>query len=145
MEDKKRLTALRKKLDDKVINVVKPDGMPIDVYRVKCSLNGVDATLQNGQFLHWVMTAGQDDRVQKAIVGALKMKYLLDLEDKEQCSYFFDGIVDMCIKDKDFVTSILEVILTKYKGTAVFDWCKRLNKDLGYTEIEYFNFKRKAL
>ena len=119
-------------------------------YKIACNLNEVDATVENGPFLHWVMTAedGEEsdvaDKVHAAVVNALEKKYLLDESSAEQCSYFCDAVRDVLLKDKEYSTLLLEAVLKNYKNSSglaleVFDFCKQLNKAFGFTRIEYFN------
>lgn len=143
--DKKRAHSLRKKLDIRLIKLVKPEDMSIDEYRIACNLNEFfDASVENGSFLHWIITSTGDDddivdKVHAAVIRALDKKYLLDLDDKVQCSYFCDAIRDICIKDHAWAEQLFEVVLKNYKGTEVFNFCKTLNKAFGFTSIEYFN------
>ena len=149
--DKKKAKELRTKLSNKLIKLVAPAGMSIDEYKIQCNFNALDASIENGMFLHWVMTAkdGDDtnveDQVHDAIINALEKKYLLDTSNAEQCSYFCDAIRDMVLQDKDYTTKLLEAVLKNYKdsdgyGADVFDFCKKLNKCLGFTSVEYFNY-----
>ena len=148
MEDIKA-RELRKKLDNKLIKLVAPAGMSIAEYKINCNLEGFEPSVENGMFLHWVMTAGGDDanlveKVDKAILNAIIKKYLLDTSNEEQCSYFCDAVRDLVLKDKDYATDLLEAVFKNYKdssgyGPDVFDFCKRLNKCLGLTAIEYFS------
>ena len=64
--DKKKAKDLRKKLDSKIIKLIAPKGMSVAEYKIQCNLNGIDATLENGMFLHWVMTAydGEETNVE---------------------------------------------------------------------------------
>ena len=135
---------LRKKLDTKIIGLVKPANMSIDEYRIACNLENINPSVEDGQYLHWIMTADGDDadiceKVDNAIVNALEKRYLLDSSNTEQIAYFCDAIKDLVLRDKDYTTRLLEAILKNYKGTAVFDFCKKLNKCIGLTHIEYFN------
>lgn len=148
--DKKKAKELRKKLDSRLIKLIAPKGMSEHEYKIACNLNEVDATVENGSFLHWVMTAedGEEsdvaDKVHAAVVNALEKKYLLDESSVEQCSYFCDAVRDVLLKDKEYSTLLLEAVLKNYKNSSgpaleVFDFCKQLNKAFGFTHIEYFN------
>lgn len=149
--DRTKATALRKRLDSRLIKLIAPKGMSVHEYKIACNLNEVDATVENGQFLHWVMTAedGEEtdvaDKVHTAIVNALEKKYLLDESSAEQCSYFCDAVKDVLLKDKEYTTQLLEAVLKNYKSSSghaleVFDFCKRLNKAFGLTTVEYFDY-----
>ena len=156
--DKKKAKELRKRLDSTIIKLVAPRGMSVMEYKIQCNLNEFDATVENGMFLHWVMTAkdgdGTDveDKVHDAIVNALDKKYLLDVDNKEQCAYFCDALKFVLLKDKEYSTRLLEGVLKGYKdsdgyGIEVFNFCKSLNKAFGFTSVEYFNYDgfKKAL
>lgn len=137
---------LRKKLDTKIIGLVKPANMSIDEYRIACNLENINPSVEDGQYLHWLITAANVEsnwklakQVKSTILNALKKKYLLDESDIEQQSYFCDAILDIFLKDKEWVTNLLEATLENYKGTIAFDFCKSLNKAFGFTDIEYFN------
>lgn len=148
--DKNKVHTLRRRLDTKLIKLIAPKGMSVDEYKIACNLNEVDATVENGSFLHWVMTAedGEEsdvaDKVHAAVVNALEKKYLLDESSAEQCAYFCDAVRDVLLKDKEYSTLLLEAVLKNYKdasgyGIEVFNFCKSLNKAFGLTEVEYFN------
>ena len=147
--DNSKAKTLRKRLDTKLIKLIAPKDMSAAEYKIACNLEGIDPTAENGQFLHWVMTADGDDtkiveKVHNAIVNALEKKYLLVLDDAEQCSYFCDAIRDVLLKDREYCTKLLDAVLKNYKdsdgyGNDVFDFCKRLNKCIGLTCTEYFN------
>lgn len=150
--DNKIAKSLRKKLDNKLIKLVAPAGMSVDAYRIACNLEGFDATIENGTFLHWIITSASEDsddtedKVHSAIVNALAKGYLLDADNPVQCAYFCDAICDVLLKDKDYTTKLLEGVFNGYKdstkyGLEVFNYCKKLNKAFGFTPIEYFNSK----
>lgn len=134
-------------LDTRICNLVKPPEMSLEEYKVTCSLNGIDATITSGPYLHWVMVGtGEPDIVEavhKCIVGGLKKKDLLDLGDHSLCRYFCDALVDLVTRDQEFLTEILEAVLTFYNAdmeqeAPIFMFCKNLNKSIGLTTIEYF-------
>lgn len=140
---------LRKRLDTKLIKLIAPNGMSIDEYKISCNLESIDPTVENGQFLHWVMTSTSDDnelveKVHNAIINALEKSYLLDLSNAEQCEYFCDAIHELLLnEDKDFITRLLEAILRNYKdsngyGSKVYEYCRSLNKAFGFTLVGYF-------
>ena len=131
---------LRKRLDTKLIKLVKPDNMSVDEYKIACNLEGFDASVENGSFLHWLVTSPAivEMKVRAAILNALKKKYLLDESNIEQMSYFCDAVRDVVIKDHEWTTSLLEAVLKNYKGTEVYNFCSRLNKAVGFTSIGYF-------
>ena len=143
--DKKYAHMLRKKLDKKIINLVKPDAMDVEEYIVNCHLQGFEPSVENGMYLHWLMTASGDNisivqQVEDAIVNALSKKYLLDLDDDLQCSYFCDAVRDICVKDKDYATHIFEAVLKNVdEDHEVFKFCRSLNKVFGFTSVKYFN------
>ena len=122
--------------------------MSVNEYKIACNLDCIDPSIENGQFLHWLITADGDcpavvEKVHNAIVNAIRKKYLLDFTNEEQCSYFCDAIRDIVLKDRKFVTDLLEAVLKIYKGAPsygaeVFNYCKRLNKAIGFTAVEYF-------
>lgn len=141
---------LRKKLDTKIIGLVKPANMSIDEYRIACNLENINPSVEDGPFLHWVMTTNESedlgivDKVRRAIVSALGKKYLIDASSQVQCSYFCDAVQNIIAKDHWYAEKILEAVLKNYKDTSgyaveVFNYCKRLNKAFGLTEVEYFN------
>lgn len=147
--DTKKAKDLRKKLDSKIIKLIAPKGMSVAEYKIQCNLNGIDATLENGAFLHWVMTAHDGEetnvegKVHDAIVKSLEQKYLIDVDSQEQCEYFCDAVKHLLLKDKDYSTRILDAVLKNYKhsnkyGLEVFNFCKKLNKAFGLTSTEYF-------
>ena len=149
--DAKKAKDLRKKLDSKIIKLIAPKGMSVAEYKIQCNLNEIDATLENGMFLHWVMTAhdGEDTNVEgkvhDAIVKGLEQQYLIDTDSQEQCAYFCDALKHLLLKDKDYSTRILDAVLKNYKhsskcGLEVFNFCKRLNKAFGFTSTEYFDY-----
>lgn len=149
--DKKKAKDLRKKLDSKIIKLIAPKGMSVAEYKIQCNLNEIDATLENGMFLHWVMTAHDgdetnvEDKVHDAIVKGLEQQYLIDVDSQEQCEYFCDAVNHLLLRDKDYSTRILDAVLKNYKnsskyGLEVFNFCKRLNKAFGFTSTEYFNY-----
>lgn len=132
-----------------LIKLVAPKGMSVNEYKIACNLDNIDPSIENGQFLHWVMTAHSneetkvEDKVHNAIVNALKKRYLLDFSNAEQCSYFCDAIRDIVLDDKEYAKNLLEAVFSTCKdaphyGKDVFDYCKKLNKGLGLTRVEYF-------
>jgi len=139
--------SLQTKLDNKLIALVKPSHMSNDEYKIACNMESFDPTIKNGSYLHWLMTAdeGEDsafkikEKVHALIVNALKKKYLLDIDDAEQCSYFYDGIVDNVVKDKHFVEQLIESVFEAYPDTELFDCCWRLNRAFGFTSKYYFS------
>ena len=148
--DNKKSHILRKRLDSRIIKLVAPAGMSIDEYKIACNLNGIDPTVEAGPFLHWVMTTDESedlgvvDKVRRAIVSALEKKYLIDTSSQVQCSYFCDAVQSIITKNKWYAENILEAVLKNYKDAGgyaveVFNYCKRLNKAFGLTEVEYFN------
>ena len=141
--DSKKNHALRKKLDDKIISLVKPINMTNAEYCITCNIEDFEPSVENGSYLHWLVTSNGDadiiEKVHLALVHALEKKYLLDITNDEQMSYFYDAIVDICIKDKEWTGQIVEAVLKSYEGTEVFNLCKRLNKAIGYTSVKYFN------
>ena len=148
--DNKKNHSLRKRLDSRIIKLVTPVGMSIDEYKIACNLNGVNPTVEDGPFLHWIMTTSTCvehdvvDEVRRAIVSALDKKYLIDASCQVQCSYFCDAVQSIIAKDKWYAEKILEAVLKNYKDTSgyaveVFNYCKRLNKAFGFTPVEYFN------
>lgn len=149
--DAKKAKDLRKKLNYKIIKLIAPKGMSVAEYKIQCNLNGIDATLENGMFLHWVMTAHDSEetnvegKVHDAIVKGLEQKYLIDVDSQEQCEYFCDAVKHLLLKDKDYSTRILDAVLKNYKhsnkyGLEVFNFCKKLNKAFGLTSTEYFEY-----
>ena len=149
--DKKKAKDLRKKLDSKIIKLIAPKGMSVAEYKIQCNLNEIDATLENGMFLHWVMTAydgdetNVEDKVHDAIVKGLEQQYLIDVDSQEQCEYFCDAVKHLLLRDKDYSTRILDAVLKNYKhsskyGLEVFNFCKQLNKAFGLTSTEYFDY-----
>ena len=96
--DAKKAKDLRKKLDSKIIKLIAPKGMSVAEYKIQCNLNEIDATIENGMFLHWVITAhdGEDTNVEgkvhDAIVKGLEQQYLIDVDSQEQCEYFCDAV-----------------------------------------------------
>lgn len=148
--DKKKAHALRKRLDSRLIKLIAPKGMSVVKYKIQCDLNEINATVEDGAFLHWVMTAKDGDetdvkdKVINMLVNALEKKYLLDFDSKEQCAYFCDAIRDVFLEDKERTTMFLEAVLKNYKGSdgfgaEVFEYCKTLNKAFGFTRVEYFD------
>ena len=149
--DTKKAKDLRKKLDSKIIKLIAPKGMSVAEYKIQCNLNEIDATLENGMFLHLVMTAhdGEDTNVEgkvhDAIVKGLEQQYLIDVDSQEQCEYFCDAVKYLLLRDKDYSTRILDTVLKNYKhsskyGLEVFNFCKQLNKEFGLTSTEYFDY-----
>lgn len=149
--DAKKAKDLRKKLDSKIIELIAPKGMSVAEYKIQCNLNGIDATLENGMFLHWVMTAydgeetNVEGKVHDAIVKSLEQQYLIDVDSQEQCEYFCDAVKHLMLRDKDYSTRILDAVLKNYKysskcGLEVFNFCKTLNKAFGFTSTEYFEY-----
>lgn len=149
--DKKKTEDLRKKLDSKIIELIAPKEMDEAEYKIQCNLNGVDATVENGMFLHWVMTAHDgeetdvEDKVHDAIVQGLKQRCLIDVDNPEQCAYFCDAVKHLLLEDKDYLTRIIDAVLNNYKhssnyGLEVFNFCKQLNKTFGFTSTEYFDY-----
>ena len=146
--DKSREKALRKKLDNMLIKLVAPPGMGVTEFKIECNLNAIDATVENGVFLHWVMISSGDDdivanKVDRAIINAINKKYLLDTSNKDQCARFCDAVRDLVLIDKHYAADLIEAVLNNYKesdghGPDVFDFCKRLNKAFGFTSVEYF-------
>lgn len=145
--------SLQTKLDNKLIALVKPSYMSNDEYKIACNMEFVDPTVKNGSYLHWLMTAdeGEDttfktkEKVHALIVNALKKKYLLDIDNADQCSYFCDGIVDNVMKDRRFVEQLLEAIFEAYPGTELFNYCWRLNRAFGFTSKYYFSKEHESL
>ena len=149
--DAKKAKDLREKLDSKIIKLIAPKGMSVAEYKIQCNLNGIDATLENGAFLHWVMTAHDGEetnvegKVHDAIVKSLEQQYLIDVDSQEQCEYFCDAVKHLLLKDKEYTTRIFDAVLKNYKysskyGLEVFNFCKRLNKAFGFTATEYFDY-----
>lgn len=141
--DNKYAHMLRKKLDKKIIRLVKPYGMSVDEYIINCNLNQFNPSVENGAYLHWLITASGDidiqEKVHDAIIKALSKKYLLDPDDEMQRSYFHDAIVDMLLKDKSFTIGIFEAVLKNYdEDDETFKFCKKLNKSTGLTSVKYF-------
>ena len=147
--DNAKAKALRKRLDSRILKLVAPKDMAVHEYKIACNLEEIDPTVENGQFLHWIMTAHDSDetnvadKVHNAVINALKKKYLLDTDNLEQCSYFCDAVRDIVLDDKDYAINVLEAVLKNYKdspgyGVEVFAFCKQLNKGLGLTSVEYF-------
>lgn len=141
--------AFRKRLDKKILNAILPEGMSAYEYKLHCDVEGFSPSVENGMFLHFLITAKpdydeQEKIVHNAIIGALSKKYLLDPTDDEQCSYFCDAIRDVLLRDKWFAEKLLETVLLNYKDennktlASVFDFCKTLNKAFGLTSVEYF-------
>ena len=133
--DAKKAKDLRKKLDSKILKLIAPKGMSVAEYKMQCNLNEIDATLENGMFLHWVMTAhdGEDTNVEgkvhDAIVKCLEQQYLIDIDSQEQCAYFCDVVKHLLLKDKDYSSRILDAALKNYKhsskcGLEVCNFCK---------------------
>lgn len=143
--DKKHAKDLRRKLDARVIAVVKPENMSLYEYKIACNFNGVDPTVSSGPYLHWLMTAEgetleQEQKVHNMLVHALEAGYLLDADDVIQCSYFIDGIKTiMCKHGWNYPKHMFEAVLLNYKGTEVWHTVKRLNKIFGITSVEYFD------
>ena len=149
--DAKKAKDLRKKLDSKIIKLIAPKGMSVAEYKIQCNLNEIDATLENGMFLHWVMTAHDDEetnvesKVHDAIVKGLEQQYLIDIDSQEQCEYFCDAVKHLLLRDKEYIIRIFDAVLKNYKhsskyGLDVFNFCKRLNKAFGFTSTEYFDY-----
>ncbi|MBP5784335.1 MAG: hypothetical protein J6W16_01965 [Methanobrevibacter sp.] len=140
--------ALREKLLNKLIKIIAPKGMSAYEYRVQCNLNGVEASIEDGPFLYWLITNACRPNentiiVNKSIIHAINQKYLLDFDNEKQCAYFCDAIRDSLMDDKWWTEKLLEAVLKNYKsfpgyGKDVFDFCKRLNKAFGLTSVEYF-------
>ena len=149
--DAKKAKDLREKLDSKIIKLIAPKGMSVDEYKIQCNLNEIDATLENGMFLHWVMTAHDGEetnvegKVHDAIVKGLDQQYLIDIDSQEQCEYFCDAVKHLLLRDKEYIIRIFDAVLKNYKhsskyGLDVFNFCKRLNKAFGFTSTEYFDY-----
>ena len=116
--DNIKAKTLRKRLDTKLIKLIAPKDMSVAEYKIKCNLEGIDPTVENGPFLHWIMTADGNDysiskNVHNAIVNALNKKYLLDLDNAEQCSYFCDAMCDIVLANHDYKTKMFEALQRK--------------------------------
>ena len=149
--DAKKAKDLRKKLDSKIIKLIAPKGMSVAEYKIQCDFNEIDATIENGMFLHWVMTAHDGEetnvegKVHDAIVKGLEQQYLIDTDSQEQCEYFCDAVKHLLLRDKEYIIRIFDAVLKNYKhsskyGLEVFNFCKQLNKAFGLTSTEYFDY-----
>ena len=140
---KSKVKSLRDDLAKKIIKFIKPENMSIAEYVITCNLDDIDPTLDNGSYLHWVMTTiGEDksteEKIHRLICKGLKGSYLLDDENVEQMSYFCDALKDIMCRDKDYAKDLFEATMEGYPKGDIFDFVYRLNKAFGFTSMNYF-------
>lgn len=141
-EQKKKLTT---RLDNKIIDIVKPSEMSLEEYKIQCNLSGFEASVKDGSFLHWVLVNNRNETMTKLIINALKHEYLLDLDDELQCEYFCDALPELVTSNKYFLIDIIKVIFDKYKDTPMFDVCWSLNHAFGFIDDYYFSKTKRHL
>ena len=135
----------RSRLCKKLVKLVAPEGMTYEQYVIECAANGIEVALDNGMFLHWLLTAKGPSyiasKVQILLVKAVEDGYLLDPNNVEQLEYFRDAMVDLVFMDKDYTKAMYDAVLTTTKNTipTIFDAVKQINKGIGITTTEYFN------
>jgi len=135
----------RSRLCKKLVKLVAPEGMTYEQYVIECTANGIEVSLDNGMFLHWLLTYEGMTRianeVRQLLVKAVEDHYLLDPNNIEQIEYFRDAMVDLVFMDKNYTVAMYKAVLTTTKTTIpdLFNAVKKINKSLGLTEVEYFN------
>ncbi len=135
----------RSRLCKKLVKLVAPEGMTYEQYVIECAANGIEVSLDNGMFLHWLLTYEGMTRtayeVRRLLVKAVEDHYLLDPDNVEQIEYFRDAMVELVFMDKEYTASMYNAVLktTKTAIPALFNAVKSINKGLGITSVEYFN------
>ena len=135
----------RARLCKKLVKLVASEGMTYAQYVIECAANGIEVALDNGIFLHWLLTAKGPpyiaSKVQTLLVKAVEDGYLLDPNNVEQLEYFRDAMVELVFMDKDYAKAMYDAVLTTTKTTipTIFDAVKHINKGIGITTTEYFN------
>ena len=135
----------RARLCKKLVKLVAPEGMTYEQYVIECAANGIEVSLDNGMFLHWLLTCKGNieivHKVRKLLVKAVEDRYLLDPNNTEQIDYFRDAMVELVFMNESYTIAMYKAVLTTTKTTIpdLFNAVKKINKGLGLTEVEYFN------
>lgn len=135
----------RTRLCKKIVKLVAPEGMSYEQYVIACAANGIEVSLDNGQFLHWLVSnkdnSAISDKVRLLLVEAVKDKYLLDPDNAEQIEYFKDAMINVIFLPYEYAKDMFEAILSTTKNDIpdVFNAVKSINKAFGLTAVEYFN------
>lgn len=143
--EQKKAKTYRKWLTTAIIKLVKPPAMGVDEYRINCEMHGFKPEVENGMFLHWVMTAKDGDesdvapKVRRLIVCALRKGYLLEAGNDLQASYFCDALRDATPDDKDYMTALIEAFFDHCSSGPAFDFVRKLNRAFGFTDSYYFS------
>lgn len=143
--EQKKAKTYRKWLSTTIIKLVKPPAMGIDEYRINCEMRGFKPEVENGMFLHWVMTAQDSDesdvaaKVRRLIVCALRKGYLLEEGNDLQASYFCDALRNAVPSDQDYMIALIEAFFDHCSSGPAFDFVRKLNKAFGFTDSYYFS------
>lgn len=143
--EQKKAKTYRKRLNTTIIKLVKPPAMGIDEYRINCEMRGFKPEVENGMFLHWIMTAqdvdesGVADKVRRLVVRALRKGYLLETGNDLQASYFCDALQDAVPSDRDYATALIEAFFDHCGSGPTFDFVRTFNKTFGFTDSYYFS------
>ena len=127
---------------------MKPQEMCNSEYIIQCAIRGVDISLDNPVFMHWVINEAYDnfnsDLHQKArdlIIKGLKKHLILDFTDEIHCSYISEILPLLVLREpvvKTETEKFFRVILEEYRNTPLGEEAYRLNRGFGLTSMCYF-------
>ena len=135
----------RAKLCKRIVKLVAPEGMTYAQYVIECAAAGIEVSLENGMFLHWLLTRNGIDavtvKVRCLLIKAVEEKWLIDPSNEDQVLYFIDAMTELVMMNKDYCTKMYDAVLKTMKKTVpdIFIVVKKLNKAFGFTSTEYFS------
>mgnify|MGYP001771208577 CR=1 FL=1 len=134
--------------ESKLISLIKPKEMSIAEYKIKCMIRGINASVTDPTYMHWVIDEAYKDfnndlyrKARELIVNGLKSHYILDFTQDLDCSYMIELITEIVMREhnsKSETEKLFAVILEEYRDTKLGDATYHLNKGLGITSVCYF-------
>lgn len=136
----------KKYLQTRLISLVKPDEMSNAEYILKCTIRGINPSVDDPQYMHWIINEAYNDfnaelhcKVRDLIIKGLKQHLILDFTKDEDNSYISELLPDLVLRgDKDEIGKFFRVILEEYRHTPIGEQTYSLNRAFGFTSYCYF-------
>lgn len=132
----------KKYLQTRLISLVKPNEMSNVEYILKCTIRGINPSVDDPQFMHWIINEAYKYnnfnselycKVRDLIIKGLKQHLILDFTKDKDNSYICNLLPDLVLRggNKDVIGKFFSVILEEYRQTPIGEQAYRLNRAFG--------------
>jgi hypothetical protein len=133
----------------KIVSLIAPYGMTPEEYVIRCTVNGVEASLKNPLFAEWLIRTANEyndecihPEIFDLIIKTIYSGELFNLKEisKESDEILSDVLVDLVLsRNKSFKENFFGAILkTVSRSSESWQTAYHLNKGFGFTNICYF-------